>query len=65
MARKVSTAQPQGDGALVECDYDGKHGRAVLLGGCWTFYGDCLRDHGAIYEDFENVRVLTEGVVAP
>lgn len=54
--------EPRNDGALIECDYDGKHGRAVRLGGSWTFYGDALRDSGAIYEDFTNVRVLSEGV---
>jgi hypothetical protein len=56
--------EPQGDGALIECDYDGKRGRAVLLGGSWTFYGDALRDHGAYYDDFAAVRILSPGVTS-
>lgn len=54
--------EPMNDGALVECNYDGKHGRAVRLGGSWTFYGEALRDGGAIYGEFTAVRVLSEGV---
>lgn len=54
--------EPTRDGALIACELSGRPGRAVLLAGSWTFYGQHLRDHSAHWGDFDAVEVLSEGV---
>lgn len=54
--------EPRGLGAVVECDYDGRHGMATWTGSGWTFYGESLVDHSADWGLFENVVIRTLGI---